>query len=139
MTSINFLHGGLPLITRIMHFGGAQLSDYIGQVLMLKPQEAEDEKRKMSPPVQELVKTAISPPLKVKWRFVTKGAVKSSPVLWAEKVYFGSHDGNVYCLDASNGHELWRFPAGQPVEAPPLLLDGPGSPKAIFRVWGSSS
>jgi type IV pilus assembly protein PilM len=61
MTSVNFLHGGLPLITRIMHFGGAQLTEYIGQVLMLKPQEAEDEKRKMSPPVQELVKTAVSP------------------------------------------------------------------------------
>lgn len=61
MTSINFLLGGLPLITRIMHFGGEQLSEYIGQVLLLKPQEAEEEKRKMSPPVQELVKTAISP------------------------------------------------------------------------------
>jgi Tfp pilus assembly PilM family ATPase len=61
MTSVNFLQGGLPLITRIMHFGGTQLTEYIGQVLMLKPQEAEDEKRKMSPPVQELVKTAISP------------------------------------------------------------------------------
>ncbi|MGO9245261.1 MAG: pilus assembly protein PilM [Verrucomicrobiia bacterium] len=61
MTSVNFLQGGLPLITRIMHFGGAQISEYIGQVLMLKPQEAEEEKRKMSPPVQELVKTAISP------------------------------------------------------------------------------
>jgi type IV pilus assembly protein PilM len=61
MTSINFLHGGLPLITRIMHFGGEQLSEYIGQALTLKPQEAEDEKRKMTAPVQELVKTAISP------------------------------------------------------------------------------
>lgn len=61
MTSVNFLHGGLPLITRIMHFGGVQVSEYIGQVLMLKPQEAEEEKRKMSAPVQELVKTAISP------------------------------------------------------------------------------
>ncbi|HTS19413.1 MAG TPA: pilus assembly protein PilM [Verrucomicrobiae bacterium] len=61
MTSVNFLQGGLPLITRIMHFGGLQLTEYIGQVLMLKPQEAEEEKRKMSPPVQELVKTAISP------------------------------------------------------------------------------
>jgi Tfp pilus assembly PilM family ATPase len=61
MTSINFLFNGMPLITRIMHFGGAQLSEYIGQVLMLKPQEAEEEKRKMSAPVQELVKTAISP------------------------------------------------------------------------------
>ncbi|MGD0060933.1 MAG: pilus assembly protein PilM [Verrucomicrobiia bacterium] len=61
MTSVNFLQGGRPLITRIMHFGGAQVSEYIGQVLMLKPQEAEEEKRKMSSPVQELVKTAISP------------------------------------------------------------------------------
>jgi Tfp pilus assembly PilM family ATPase len=61
MTSVNFLQSGLPLITRIMHFGGAQVSEYIGQVLMLKPQEAEEEKRKMAPPIQELVKTAISP------------------------------------------------------------------------------
>ena len=61
MTSINFLLDGMPLITRIMHFGGAQLSDYISQVLVLKPNEAEEEKRKMSGPIQELVKTAISP------------------------------------------------------------------------------
>jgi Tfp pilus assembly PilM family ATPase len=61
MTSINFLFEGMPLITRIMHFGGAQLSDYISQVLVLKPDEAEEEKRKMSGPIQELVKTAISP------------------------------------------------------------------------------
>ena len=61
MTSINFLLDGMPLITRIMHFGGVQLSDYISQVLVLKPNEAEDEKRKMSGPIQELVKTAISP------------------------------------------------------------------------------
>jgi Tfp pilus assembly PilM family ATPase len=44
-----------------MHFGGAQLSDYISQVLVLKPEEAEEEKRKMSGPIQELMKTAISP------------------------------------------------------------------------------
>ena len=61
MTSINCLLDGMPLITRIMDFGGQQMSDYIGQILMLKPQEAEEEKRKMSEPVQELVKTAISP------------------------------------------------------------------------------
>jgi type IV pilus assembly protein PilM len=61
MTSINFLLDGMPLITRIMHFGGAQLSDYISQVLVLKLDEAEEEKRKMSGPIQELVKTAISP------------------------------------------------------------------------------
>jgi type IV pilus assembly protein PilM len=61
MTSINFLLQGMPLITRIMHFGGSQLSDYISQILLLQPQEAEEEKRKMSEPIQKLVKTAISP------------------------------------------------------------------------------
>ncbi len=61
MTSINFLLDGMPIITRIMHFGGAQLSDYISQVLVLKLDEAEEEKRKMSGPIQELVKAAISP------------------------------------------------------------------------------
>ncbi len=61
LTSINFLLDGMPLITRLMHFGGVQLSDYISQILMLQPHEAEEEKRKMSEPVQRLVKTAISP------------------------------------------------------------------------------
>ena len=61
MTSINFLLDGMPLITRLMHFGGAQLSDYISQILMLQPHEAEEEKRKMSEPIRALVKTAISP------------------------------------------------------------------------------
>jgi type IV pilus assembly protein PilM len=60
-TSINVLQDGVPLITRIMHFGGAQLSEYIGQVLMLDPREAEQQKVQMSPQVQELMKTAISP------------------------------------------------------------------------------
>jgi type IV pilus assembly protein PilM len=60
-TSINFLSNGQPLITRIMHFGGGQISEYISQILMLDAQEAEEEKLKMSDPVQELVKSAISP------------------------------------------------------------------------------
>lgn len=61
MTSINFLFEGMPLITRIMHFGGSQLTDYISQILLLQPHEAEEEKRRMSEPIQKLVKTAISP------------------------------------------------------------------------------
>lgn len=60
-TSINFLRQGIPLITRIMHFGGFQLSEYIGQMLTLDANAAEQEKVKMSEPVQALVRTAISP------------------------------------------------------------------------------
>lgn len=60
-TTMNFLRQGLPVMTRIMHFGGSQLSEHIAQVLSLKPEEAEEEKLKMSEPVQTLIKTAIRP------------------------------------------------------------------------------
>jgi type IV pilus assembly protein PilM len=60
-SSINFLLNGVPLITRIMHFGGYQLSEYIAQMLTLEMTAAEEEKRQMSDPVQSLIRTAISP------------------------------------------------------------------------------
>jgi type IV pilus assembly protein PilM len=60
-TTINFLRQGVPVITRIMHFGGYQLSEYIGQMLTLETTAAEQEKVRMSEPVQALVRTAISP------------------------------------------------------------------------------
>jgi type IV pilus assembly protein PilM len=60
-TSLSFLRHGMPLITRIMHFGGAQVSDYVAQALTLDSNQAEEEKIKMTEPVQALVKAAISP------------------------------------------------------------------------------
>jgi type IV pilus assembly protein PilM len=60
-TTINFLQHGQPQITRLMHFGGQQLSEYVAQMLTLDPADAEEEKLKMSEPVQALLKTAMSP------------------------------------------------------------------------------
>jgi type IV pilus assembly protein PilM len=60
-TTINFVRNGQPLITRIMHFGGDQISEYVAQILAIAPAEAEAQKLKMDEPVQELVKTALSP------------------------------------------------------------------------------
>lgn len=60
-TSINFLRRGQPQMTRIMHFGGAQINEYLSQILTLQPNAAEEEKIKMSEPVQPLVKTAMLP------------------------------------------------------------------------------
>ena len=59
-TSINFLRNGLPVMTRIMQFGGLQLSEFVAQMLTLSPAEAEEEKIKMSDPVQPLVKMALA-------------------------------------------------------------------------------
>ncbi|PYI86250.1 MAG: hypothetical protein DME26_09400 [Verrucomicrobia bacterium] len=60
-TSINFLRGGQPLMTRITHFGGYQISEYLAQMLTLEASAAEEEKLKMSEPVQPLVRSAIVP------------------------------------------------------------------------------
>jgi type IV pilus assembly protein PilM len=60
-TSINFLRHGQPVITRIMSFGGLQISEYVAQVLAVDTAKADEEKIKMSEPVQGLVKMALSP------------------------------------------------------------------------------
>lgn len=60
-TTINFLRNGQPLITRIMPFGGDQISEYIAQVMLIDVARAESDKLAMAEPVQELVRTAISP------------------------------------------------------------------------------
>lgn len=60
-TTINFLRVGQPLFTRIMHFGGQQLSEYLGQMLTMDFRQAEAEKVNMSEPVQALVRTALLP------------------------------------------------------------------------------
>ena len=60
-TTINFLRAGQPRLTRIMHFGGVQVSEYLGQVLTLDAKAAEEEKIQMSETVQPLVKTSLLP------------------------------------------------------------------------------
>jgi len=60
-TSINLLRLGQPAMTRIMHFGGNHISEYVGSILTLQPNVAEEEKIKMSEAVQPVVGQAISP------------------------------------------------------------------------------
>jgi outer membrane protein assembly factor BamB len=45
------------------------------------------------------------------WRFYTNGPVRMAPVLWEGRVYAGSDDGYVYCLDLADGGLIWRFHA----------------------------
>ena len=43
------------------------------------------------------------------WHFVTGGRVDSPPTYWRGRVLFGSHDGSVYALRASDGALVWRY------------------------------
>jgi len=49
---------------------------------------------------------------KVKWVFYTEGPVRFSPTIWNKRIYFGSDDGYVYCLNARNGKEIWKYRPG---------------------------
>ncbi|MCP4313675.1 MAG: PQQ-binding-like beta-propeller repeat protein [Bacteroidetes bacterium] len=48
---------------------------------------------------------------KENWKFYSDGPVRFAPVVWKEKIYFGSDDGFLYCLDAANGQLKWKFRA----------------------------
>jgi len=49
---------------------------------------------------------------KEKWTFFTEGPVRFSPMVYNNRVYFGSDDGYVYCLKAKSGILVWRYCPG---------------------------
>ncbi|MFZ5829172.1 MAG: PQQ-binding-like beta-propeller repeat protein, partial [Planctomycetota bacterium] len=44
-----------------------------------------------------------------RWMFTAGGRVDSPPTVWRDRVLFGSTDGYVYCVRASDGALAWRF------------------------------
>ncbi len=49
---------------------------------------------------------------KEKWHFFTDGPVRYAPTIADGRVYAGSDDGYVYCLNAGHGKLLWKYRAG---------------------------
>ncbi|NOY80414.1 MAG: PQQ-binding-like beta-propeller repeat protein [Kiritimatiellaeota bacterium] len=48
---------------------------------------------------------------KLIWGRFTGGPVRLAPTIWQGKVYAGSDDGFVYCLDGRDGREVWKISA----------------------------
>jgi outer membrane protein assembly factor BamB len=44
-----------------------------------------------------------------RWRFRADGPVRFAPVPWADRVFFVSDDGYLYCLDSETGRLEWKF------------------------------
>ena len=56
------------------------------------------------------------------WKYQTGGgAVTSSPAIVNGKVYVGSYDKNLYCLDAYTGSLLWKFETGFRIASSPAV------------------
>lgn len=62
--------------------------------------------------------------LTLRWKFTTGGAVVSSPSVVDDKVYVGSNDKNLYCLDALTGRLVWNFTTGFRIKSSPAVANG---------------
>ncbi len=60
----------------------------------------------------------------VKWRFQTKGPIKSSPVVVDGIAYFGSNDNHIYAVDAEKGTEVWKVETRGAVAGSAAVVDG---------------
>ena len=74
-----------------------------------------------------------------KWRFHADGPVRLAPAASRDRIYFGSEDGHMYCLNRADGALIWKFravPSGRkasgngrlisvwPVRGGPLVANG---------------
>ncbi len=67
------------------------------------------------------------------WTFTTGGDLYSSAAIAENKIYFGSFDKNVYCLNSNDGSLEWQYDLGLRVESSPGIVEG------FLYITGSSS
>ena len=65
------------------------------------------------------------------WNFTALGIGISYPAVADNKVYIGSGDYNVYCLNTDTGVQVWNYTTGQDVYSSHAVADG----KVYFSSW----
>ena len=76
----------------------------------------------------------------VRWTFIAKGRIDSSPVIVGQRVLFGATDGILYAVDLASGKESWRFDTGSSLTAAPAVGDGClviGDHDGVIRCFGA--
>lgn len=58
------------------------------------------------------------------WTYQTGAGVYSSPAIVGNKIYVGSTNGNLYCLDKYEGTLIWSYSAGQAIYSSPAVDSG---------------
>jgi outer membrane protein assembly factor BamB len=62
--------------------------------------------------------------LNLRWEFAANGPITSSPSIVDGKVFVGSHDGNLYCIDAYSGGKIWNFTINSQYLSSPAVVNG---------------
>jgi outer membrane protein assembly factor BamB len=60
----------------------------------------------------------------IKWKYLTRGPIHSSPAVSDGVVYFGGEDGYIYALKTSDGSLLWRFQTERDILSSPAVAGG---------------
>ncbi len=68
--------------------------------------------------------TPVASLIGVMFQFPTRGPVRSTPALVNNKLFFGSGDGYLYCINATSGKEIWKFNSSSPVHSSPEYFNG---------------
>jgi outer membrane protein assembly factor BamB len=74
----------------------------------------------------------------VKWRHTTKGLIKSSPLVYDNKLYFGSFDKYFYCLDPETGNLIWKQNINGLIECSPVVDNTKGASNITSSISGNS-
>jgi len=59
----------------------------------------------------------------ITWKYKTYGPLRSSPAVVSGRVYVGSGDNHVYCLNASTGTNMWKYETGDYVHSSPAVVN----------------
>jgi outer membrane protein assembly factor BamB len=68
--------------------------------------------------------TTTAPETNYLWKRVIGSEVVSSPAIVDGRLYVGSSDHNIYCLNTSTGTTIWSFITGSYVQSDPAVSDG---------------
>lgn len=66
------------------------------------------------------------------WSRHLSSRAESSPLLHRGRLYFGSENGTLYCLDAKTGRQVWTYQAAGAIKGSPSLYEG----KLYFGNYG---
>jgi len=67
------------------------------------------------------------PSREIIWEYITGGeraSVVSTPAVSYDRVYFGSGDFSVYCVNKTNGELIWKYPTESIAIGSPAVYDG---------------
>lgn len=76
------------------------------------------------PSLSGQVKATVPADPAIAWTFSTGDSIIAEAAIVGERIYVGTEDGTLHCLDVASGAEIWKFETGYSISAAPAVGDG---------------